>query len=93
MDDETARLYGYVRVSPHRSKTMMALLKGDKTPTQIGKEVGIRTVHISKVLRDFKDRDMAVCINEEKRKNRIYTLTPLGREVGEFSTRHDYTFK
>ena len=87
MDDETARLYGYGRVAPPRTKTMKALMKGDKTPTQIGKEVDIRPVHISKVLRDFKDRDIAYCINEEKYKNRIYTLTPLGREIGEYLLR------
>lgn len=88
MDSETAKLYGSVRIAPHRSKTILALKKGDKTPTQIGKEVNIRPVHVSKVLRYFKENGIAYCINEEKRKNRIYTLTDIGREIAEYIGRH-----
>ena len=52
-----------------------------KTPTQIANDADIRLSHISKVLREFKECGVAVCINEEERKNRIYKLTPLGRDV------------
>ncbi len=37
--------------------------------------------HISKVLKELKECGVAECINEEKRKNRIYKLTPKGEDI------------
>ena len=39
------------------------------------------TNHISKVLRELKECGVAECINEEKRKNRVYRLTSKGEDV------------
>lgn len=77
------KLFAFVKFSSYRLKTLKALQDGDKNPTDISKFTGIRVTHTSNVLREFKDCDIAVCINEEKRKNRIYQLTPLGRKIGE----------
>ncbi len=53
----------------------------DKTPTQIANDSDIRMSHISNVLKELKDCGVAECINENERKNRIYRLTPLGRDI------------
>ena len=82
MDDETLKIYAFVSVSSYRSKTVKSLYKSDKTPTQISKDIDIRVNHISNVLGDLKKLGVLICINEEKRRDRIYQLTDLGREIG-----------
>lgn len=81
MNDEILKIFAYVKISSYLEKALMSLAKGDKTPTQIANDANIRVSHISKVLREFKDCGIAVCLNEEERRNRIYHLTPLGHEV------------
>lgn len=50
-------------------------------PTQIAKNSGIRTNHISKVLSELKAHELVECINPEVRKGRLYRLTDKGEEV------------
>lgn len=63
---------------------MKTLYSEVKTPTNIANDIGIRTNHISKVLRELKDVGVAECINEESRKGRLYRLTSLGEEISEY---------
>ena len=81
IDDETLKKYAYVNISTYRVKTVKALKDEVKTPTQIAKDAGIRTNHISKVLKELKESGVAECLNEECRKGRIYRLTSLGDEI------------
>ena len=81
MDDKTLKVFAYIKISSYREKALKSLENGNKTPTQIANDADIRLSHISKVLREFKECGVAVCINDEERKNRIYKLTPLGRDV------------
>lgn len=83
MDDETLKIYAYISISSYRLKSVKALMQGNKTPSQIAKESGIRISHISTVLKDLKDCGVAECINEQDRVNRIYTLTDLGHEIAD----------
>lgn len=83
MDDETLKVVGYVISSTYRVKVVKSLSKGDMIPTEIANDSGIRTNHISKVLKELKSRGIVECTNEEKRKNRNYTLTDLGCEISE----------
>lgn len=63
---------------------MVKALKDDvKTPTKIAEDSGIRTNHISKVLKELKESGVAECINEEVRKWRLYRLTDVGDEIAE----------
>ncbi len=72
----------YVRISKYRFRVFKVLGDSDvKIPKQISRETGIRQNHISKVLRDLKDKDLIECINENVRKGRLYRLTSTGREV------------
>lgn len=83
MDDETLKKYAYVNISSYRVKAVKSLQKGDKTPTELAHDSEIRVNHISKVLKELKEHEVAECINEEKRKNRIYRLTDVGHEIVE----------
>ena len=84
MDDETLKTYAYVNISTYRVKTVKALKDQVKTPTKIAEDAGIRTNHISKVLKELKESGVAECINEDFKKGRIYRLTSLGEEIVEY---------
>ena len=81
MDDETLKIFAFISISSYRSKALKALENEEKTPTQIAHDSNIRMSHISNILKELKDCGVAECINEEDRKNRIYRLTPLGRDI------------
>ncbi len=81
MDDETLKVYGYVISSSYREKSVKSLNKSNKIPTDLAEDIGIRSNNISKVLRELKECGVAECINEEKRKNRVYRLTSKGEDV------------
>ena len=82
MSDETLKAYAYVNVSSYRVKVMKTLKDSEvKTPTAIANDTGIRSNHISKVLRELKNVGAAECVNEEARKGRLYRLTDLGDEI------------
>ena len=81
MDDETLKLYGYVISSSYRERSVKSLNDSNKIPTDLAEDIGIRTNHISKVLRELKECGVAECINEENRKNRVYRLTSKGEDV------------
>ena len=83
MDDETLKTYAYVNISSYRAKAVKALQDENKTPTQIASDSNIRVNHISKVLKELKECGVAECINEEKRKNRIYRLTDVGQDIAD----------
>ena len=81
MDDETLKVYGYVISSSYREKSVKYVNKSNKIHTDLAEDIGIRSNHISKVLRELKECGVAECINEEKRKNRVYRLTSKGEDV------------
>lgn len=83
IDDETLKTYAYINISSYRVKTVKALKDEVLMPTQIAKDAGIRTNHLSKVLKELKETGVAECINEDFRKGRLYRLTSLGEEIVE----------
>lgn len=87
MDDETLKKYAYINISSYRSKALMTLKEEDKTPSQIANDSGIRINHISNVLKQLKECEVAECINEENKRNRIYRLTSTGREIADYIDR------
>ena len=50
-------------------------------PTQIARNLDIRTNHISKVLSDLKAHGLVECINPEVRMGKLYRLTDKGNEL------------
>ncbi len=81
IDDDTLKIWSYVNISTYRVKTVKALKDDVKTPTQIANDAGIRTNHISKVLKELKESGVAECINEEAHRGRLYRLTSVGDEI------------
>ena len=84
MDDEVLKVYGYINISSYRARAVKALQGSEKNPSTIAKDSGIKINHISNVLRQLKKCTVAVCINEDAHKNRIYRLTEMGEEVAKY---------
>ena len=70
-----------MQISKYRTKTIKSLEGEVLIPSQIAKNSGIRTNHISKVLSELKAHELVECINPEVRKGRLYRLTEKGKTV------------
>ena len=81
LTDEMMTEISYVQISQYRTKVMKALEGEVKIPSNIARDSGIRTNHISKVLGELKNHELVECINPEVRKGRLYRLTETGDEV------------
>lgn len=78
LSDEMLTEISYVNISKYRTKVMKSLDREVLIPSQIAKNSGIRTNHISKVLAELKAHGLVECINPEVRKGRLYRLTDKG---------------
>ena len=73
--------YGFILASKYRTKIIKSLSESPKIPSQIGRETGIRTHHISATLKPLKEHGIVECVNPEAKKGRLYRLTDLGEEL------------
>ena len=83
LSDEMLTEISYVNISKYRTKVMKTLDGEVLIPSQIARNSGIRTNHISKVLSELKAHELVECINPEVRKGRLYRLTDKGEELVE----------
>ena len=81
LSDEMLKEMSYVKISKYRTKAIKSLDGEVKIPSQIARDSGIRTNHISKVLAELKAHELVECINPEVRKGRLYRLTDKGDEL------------
>lgn len=80
---------GYVMASTYRLKVIQYLGKGVKIPSDIAKEVGVRTNHVSNVLADLKRHGLVVCLNEDAHKGRLYKNTELSLAILDYLNESD----
>ena len=80
-DSDLAELAGWIISSSYRKRVMVALGEQIKTPSVLSKHTGIVANHISTVIRQLKDKELVLCINEKAYKGRLYQITDLGKEV------------
>lgn len=83
-DDEIFKLVGYVIASEYRVNIMKNIGEGIKIPSAIAEDIGLRTNHVSNVLKDLKENDLVVCLNDNARKGRLYKNTDLGLKILEY---------
>jgi len=80
-NDEIFELVGYIMASDYRTKILKSIGENIKIPSAIAEEIGLRTNHVSNVLKDLKDKNLVVCLNETARKGRLYKNTELALEI------------
>lgn len=76
--------YGYIISSDYRKKVVISLLAGPKTPKQIAVEVKLYLSHVSKTLNELQEYNIAVCLNPELKRGRIYELTKEGKDLAKY---------
>jgi len=80
--EEKLSLAAFVLMSSYHERALLALHDNEVMfPTSIAQHCGVRSNHISKTLKELKERDLVVCINEDAHKGRLYKLTELGKEI------------
>ena len=80
-DKNIIKLSSYVKASSYRRAIVFQLHNSVKTPKELSLNSNFIQNNVSKTLADLKKRDIVVCINEESRKGRLYTLTEIGEEI------------
>ncbi len=81
MEKEIIDLVAYIKSSKNRYKVLKSLETGVKLPSEISSETEIRLNHVSALLTDLKEHEYVVCLNEDYKKGRMYTLTENGKTV------------
>lgn len=81
MEDEIIEYVAYIKMSKNRYKVLKSLNEGIKIPSEIANETDIRLNHVSALLKDLKDHDFVLCLNENDSKGRMYVLTETGKTV------------
>ncbi|MBQ9025823.1 MAG: MarR family transcriptional regulator [Methanobrevibacter sp.] len=80
-EKELYRKLGYIKISPYRTNTLKSIGEDMKMPSEIAKDINIRTSQVSAALSDLKKQNLVICVNEEVRKGRLYRCTPEGLEI------------
>lgn len=66
--------------SSYRKKVFLELSKPQR-PSQIAKALDLRLTHITRALRELKQRDLVKCLNPKETMGRYYQLTSKGENV------------
>lgn len=78
---EKYKILGYVKISSHRTETLKCINNDVKMPSEIAREIKVKTSQVSAALTDLKNQGLVICVNEEVRKGRLYKCTKLGLEI------------
>jgi len=76
-------LYGFVSASKYREKIIESLEKTNLTPSQIADSTNLRQPHISSALSELEKKNLVECLNPDRRKGRVYSLTEKGEWVAD----------
>ncbi|MUV60013.1 winged helix-turn-helix domain-containing protein [Halobacterium sp. CBA1126] len=75
-------LVGYVAASDYRTRVLAALADDPATPTTISERSDLDVTHVSRSLRELRERGVVeLLVPEERSKGRIYGLTDDGAAI------------
>jgi predicted transcriptional regulator len=81
MDKDLVSALSLYRSSKYRQKILLCLQGKTMMPSEIAKSVNLRLNHVSMTLKGLKEGGLVLCLNEEKKRGRLYELTELGKKV------------
>lgn len=71
-----------IKTSEYRRKILNSLYDVDfLTPSEIAEKTNLRLNHVSNFLKDLKDNDLIICLNNDEKRGRLYQITKTGKEV------------
>lgn len=66
--------------SSYRKKVFLELSKPQR-PSQIAKTLDLRLTHITRALRELKQKKLVECLNPNETMGRFYRLTTKGKKI------------
>lgn len=81
MDNNLIEFISLLKASKNKKKMLTTLNDKILTPNEIAEKINMRINHVSYYLSELKKKNLIMCINEEKRKGKLYKLTELGLRV------------
>ena len=76
---EDIRIISLLNRSSKRIKVLEALENENKIPTQISKDINDSSYNISKYLKVLKEYGLVICLNENDKRYRYYSITEKGK--------------
>jgi len=71
-----------IKNSDYRKRILLSLVDVNYlTPSEIAEKTKIRLNHVSNFLKDLKDYDLIICLNNEDKRGRLYQISELGKKV------------
>ena len=77
MDKTLIDAISLIKSSPNKKLILSKLHNNILTPKEIADLTNIELNNVSSYLRYLKDNNLIICLNEEKKKGRLYQLTDL----------------
>jgi predicted transcriptional regulator len=73
--------YGFVIASRYRTKIVLDLLNGPKTPKELSADTSFYISHVSSTLSDLVRKEIVECLTPSLRRGKVFALTESGRKV------------
>lgn len=81
MDSRLIAGVSYLKSSKYRAQIVILLHDNIMTPAELQHKLNIRLNHVSLHLKELKEKEIIVCLNEDAKKGRLYQLSELGYEL------------
>lgn len=82
MEKQLIKGISIIKNSEYRRKILISLSDVNYlTPSEISEKTKIRLNHVSNFLKDLKDNNLVVCLNDNDKRGRLYQITELGKKV------------
>lgn len=78
-DQDSMSIVSFLARSHKRVQILKSLSQSPKIPSIISKEIGDSSHHVSKYLTSLKEKELVVCLNEEDKRFRFYSITAKGK--------------
>lgn len=73
--------YSWIKASEYRENLLLSLDEKPRTPKELSEISGYYLSHVSNVLSDLEDHDLAECITPDRKKGRLWQATEKGQDI------------
>jgi predicted transcriptional regulator len=77
-------LVSFVTSGKLRFKILIELNKSERIPSELSNIIGAPISHISLSMRELEKKDLIMCLTPDRRKNKYFQITKLGKDILEF---------
>ncbi|MBI2176134.1 ArsR family transcriptional regulator [Candidatus Woesearchaeota archaeon] len=82
MERQMIKGISIIKNSEYRKKILLSLVDVNYlTPSEISEKTKLRLNHVSNFLKDLRDNELIICLNDDEKRGRLYQITGLGKKV------------